>query len=91
MASMTLFVLSWKSSFFMTLALFRNGDKMLLSFAFLFLGGLFLALLAERLKFPRIIGMLLAGVLLGPYLLDLFDASLWTIRLPFVGWPSSSF
>jgi NhaP-type Na+/H+ or K+/H+ antiporter len=76
MASMTLFVLSWKSSFFMTLALFRNGDKMLLSFAFLFLGGLFLALLAERLKLPRIIGMLLAGVLLGPYLLDLFDASL---------------
>ena len=49
---------------------------MLLSFAFLFLGGLFLALLAERLKLPRIIGMLLAGVLLGPYLLDLFDASL---------------
>ena len=49
---------------------------MLLSFAFLFLGGLFLALLSERLKLPRIIGMLLAGVLLGPYLLDLFDASL---------------
>ena len=49
---------------------------MLLSFAFLFLGGLFLALLSERLNLPRIIGMLLAGVLLGPYLLDLFDASL---------------
>ena len=39
---------------------------MLTSLALLFLVGLGLAAVFERLKLPRILGMLLAGVLLGP-------------------------
>lgn len=49
---------------------------MLTSLAFVFLGGLVFATLAQKLELPRIIGMLLAGVIFGPYLLNLFDSSL---------------
>ncbi|RRD32411.1 sodium:proton antiporter [Streptococcus minor] len=49
---------------------------MLTSLAYVFLGGLLLALLSERIGLPRIIGMLLAGVVLGPFMLNLLDASL---------------
>lgn len=49
---------------------------MLTSLAYVFLAGLFLALVFERIKLPRVIGMLVAGVILGPYLLQLLDASL---------------
>ena len=49
---------------------------MLTSLAFVFLGGLLMATIAEKIGLPRIIGMLLAGVLLGPYLLNAFEPAL---------------
>ena len=49
---------------------------MLASLAFVFLFGLAAAALCQRLGLPRIIGMLLTGILLGPCALDLLDGSL---------------
>ena len=49
---------------------------MLTSLALIFLAGLALAAVCRSLKLPRIIGMLAAGILLGPYVLNLFDASI---------------
>ena len=49
---------------------------MLTSLAYIFLVGLALATIFERIKLPRIIGMLLTGILLGPYVLDLLDPSI---------------
>ena len=52
---------------------------MLTSLAFIFLAGLAMAALAQRLRLPRIIGMLLTGILLGPYALDLLDPTILSI------------
>ena len=52
---------------------------MLTSLALVFLSGLLLASLFEKLKLPRIIGMLLAGILLGPYVLNLLDDSVLSV------------
>ncbi|WP_300282264.1 cation:proton antiporter [Peptacetobacter sp.] len=49
---------------------------MLTSLALIFLVGLSLASICEKLKLPRIIGMLITGVILGPYVLNLFDESI---------------
>ena len=49
---------------------------MLTSLALVFLAGLALAAVCQRLKLPRIIGMLAAGILLGPYALGLFDPAI---------------
>lgn len=52
---------------------------MLTSLAFIFLAGLAMAALFQSLKLPRIIGMLITGISLGPYVLDLFDPSILSI------------
>ncbi|HCO62210.1 MAG TPA: potassium transporter, partial [Clostridiales bacterium] len=52
---------------------------MLTSLAFVFLVGLSMAALCQKLKMPRIIGMLLTGVVLGPYVLDVLDPSILSI------------
>lgn len=52
---------------------------MLTSLAFVFLVGLSMAALCQKLKLPRIIGMLLTGVVLGPYVLDVLDPSILSI------------
>ena len=52
---------------------------MLTSLAFIFLAGLFMAAVCQQLKLPRIIGMLLTGIVLGPYVLDLLDPSILSI------------
>lgn len=49
---------------------------MLTSLAFIFLAGLATAALCQRLKLPRIIGMLATGVILGPHALNLLDPSI---------------
>lgn len=49
---------------------------MLTSLAFIFLVGLSLAAICQRIRLPRIIGMLVTGILLGPYVLDLLDGSI---------------
>lgn len=52
---------------------------MLTSLAFIFLVGLSMAAVCQRLKLPRIIGMLITGIVLGPYVLDLLDPSILSI------------
>lgn len=52
---------------------------MLTSLAFIFLVGLAMAAVCQRLKLPRIIGMLITGILLGPYMLNLLDTSILSI------------
>lgn len=52
---------------------------MLTSLAFIFLVGLAMAAICQRLKLPRIIGMLITGIILGPYMLNLLDTSILSI------------
>lgn len=52
---------------------------MLTSLAFIFLAGLATAGICGRLGLPRIIGMLFTGILLGPNVLNLLDASILLI------------
>lgn len=46
---------------------------MLTSFALIFLTGLLLGTIFNKLKLPGLLGMLLAGIIIGPYTLDLID------------------
>ena len=52
---------------------------MLTSLALIFLVGLALAAICQRLHLPRILGMLLTGVLLGPCALDALDPSILSV------------
>ena len=52
---------------------------MLESLAFVCLGGLLLGGVCERLHLPRLLGMLLAGILLGPSVCNVLDAGLLAI------------
>ena len=52
---------------------------MLTSLALIFLVGLAMAAICQQLKLPRIIGMLITGIILGPYVLDLLDPSILSI------------
>ena len=49
---------------------------MLASLSLIFLVGLAMAAIVQRLRLPRIIGMLFTGILLGPYVLNLLDPSI---------------
>ena len=49
---------------------------MLASLSLIFLVGLAMAAIIQRLQLPRIIGMLVTGILLGPYVLNLLDPSI---------------
>ena len=49
------------------------------SLALIFLAGLAMAAICQRLKLPRIIGMLLTGILAGPYVLNFLDPSILSI------------
>ena len=52
---------------------------MLTSLAYVFLVGLAAAALCQKLRLPRIIGMLFTGILLGPYVLNLLDPSILSV------------
>lgn len=49
---------------------------MLTSLGLIFLSGLGLASICQRLRLPRIIGMLVCGIVLGPFVLNALDPSL---------------
>lgn len=51
----------------------------LTSLALIFLVGLLLSNLAKKLKLPDLLGMLITGMLLGPYILNLLDPNLLLI------------
>lgn len=52
---------------------------MLTSLSLIFLVGLAMGSICQRLKLPRIIGMLITGIVLGPFILNLLDPSLLSI------------
>lgn len=52
---------------------------MLESLALILLVGLAMGTICEKIELPRIIGMLITGIVLGPYVLDLFDPSILSI------------
>lgn len=52
---------------------------MLTSLALIFIVGLAMAAICKKVKLPRIIGMLVTGVILGPYVLDFLDPSILSI------------
>lgn len=49
---------------------------MLLSIALILLVGMALGWVCQKCKLPRLLGMLITGILLGPYVLNVLDASL---------------
>ena len=52
---------------------------MLTSLSLIFLVGLEMAAICRQIKLPRIIGMLLTGIVLGPYVLNVLDPSILSI------------
>lgn len=52
---------------------------MLLSLALIFLCGMVLGKVFEKFKLPNLLGMLLTGILLGPYVLNLIDPAILDI------------
>lgn len=48
---------------------------MLTSLGLIFLLGLLMAAICQKIHLPRIIGMLFTGIILGPYVLNLLDTS----------------
>ena len=52
---------------------------MLKSLALIFLIGMFFGYIAKKLKLPSLVGMLLSGILIGPFSLNLIDTSILNI------------
>lgn len=52
---------------------------MLTSLSLIFLVGLAMGAICQKLKLPRIIGMLATGIVLGPHVLDMLDPSILSI------------
>ena len=63
---------------------------MLTSLAYILLLGLLLGALAGKLRLPPLIGMIAAGILLGPSCLNLLSPTLLGISADCGSWPSSS-
>ena len=52
---------------------------MLTSLSFIFIFGLIMAGICQKLKLPRILGMLITGILLGPFVFNLLDPKILSI------------
>lgn len=52
---------------------------MLLSISLILIMGMFMGWLCKKVKLPGLLGMLVTGIVLGPYVLDLLDASILNI------------
>lgn len=52
---------------------------MLLSIALILILGMFLGFLCKKIKLPSLVGMLLTGIILGPYVLNFLDSSILNI------------
>ena len=51
----------------------EKGKVMIFSLALIFLFGLIMSAICQKLKLPGIIGMMFTGILLGPFVLDLLE------------------
>lgn len=49
---------------------------MLLTIALILLLGMFMGWICKKIKLPSLLGMLLTGIMLGPYVLDLLDENI---------------
>lgn len=56
---------------------------MLTSIALIFLVGMFLGWLFKKMQLPSLVGMIITGVLLGPYVLNLLDDSILMVSADF--------
>lgn len=56
-----------------------GGHLMLKSIALILLFGMFLGWICKKIKFPSLFGMIITGITLGPYALNLIDASILNI------------
>ena len=54
---------------------------MLLSIALILILGMFMGWLCQKIKLPSLLGMLITGIVLGPYGLNLLDGSILGISL----------
>lgn len=52
---------------------------MLISITLIVFSGLLLGFLCKKIKFPSLFGMIIAGILIGPYVLNLIDSSILNI------------
>ena len=52
---------------------------MLLSIAIILLSGLLLGTICKKVRFPSLFGMIIAGVIIGPYCLNLIDDSILNV------------
>lgn len=52
---------------------------MLLSIAYILLLGMFFGWVCKKIKFPSLFGMILTGIILGPFVLNLIDASILNV------------
>ena len=53
-----------------------GGIVMLTSLAYIFLLGLLMGFIFNKLRMPSLMGMVITGIILGPYVLDVLDGSL---------------
>lgn len=57
----------------------KGGKNMLLSVACIILVGLFMGWVCKKIKFPSLFGMIVGGIIIGPYVLDIIDDSILNI------------
>lgn len=53
---------------------------MLLSISLILLVGMSMSWICRKIKLPGLLGMLVTGIVLGPYMLDLLDESILAYR-----------
>ena len=63
----------------MRMVIYKGGNHMLLSIALILLIGMFAGWLCSKLRLPGLLGMIITGIILGPYVLNLIDASILNI------------
>lgn len=56
-----------------------RGLSMLISISVILFSGLFFGWLFKKIRFPSLFGMIIAGILIGPYCLNLLDTSILNI------------
>ncbi len=61
------------------MVIYKGGNHMLLSIALILLIGMSAGWLCSKLRLPGLLGMIITGIILGPYVLNLVDASILNI------------
>lgn len=58
---------------------YKRRKKMLYSISLILIAGMFMGWACKKIKLPALLGMLLTGIILGPYMLNLIDESILEI------------